>query len=310
MTSLSSSPNKVGVFVDVSNVYLNGGQKLRYDVLRQYAQLQGTIQHLNAYAAFDADRARTDREYGDRTLDFYDVLRDLGYHTDVQDVKWYQEPESDRRYGKANSDMTMAVDMILQSKNLDLVILVTGDGDFVKPVKAVRDMGCRVELLAFENISQNLRKEVDSYTSGYLLPELLPTNRKENPWGTPGSTVRGLCYYHQTDENFGFMAFLDKLSPFNWLTDPRHPDSPYRAVFFHDTTLPDGVNPRSLPSRRMVFEFEIGQTDRGLVANNMRLAGRKQESNGTNSPEPGGQSHPKSSKGPSEYTWKSKLIDP
>jgi uncharacterized LabA/DUF88 family protein len=301
--------SKVGIFVDVSNIYLNGGQKLRYDVLRQYAEILGQVQHLNAYAAFDAERARTDREYHDRTMDFYDVLRDLGYHTDVQEVKWYQDPDSDRRYGKANSDMTMAVDLILQSRNLDRAILVTGDGDFVKPVQAVRDIGCRVELIAFDNVSQGLRREVDTYTSGYLLPELIPTNRRETLWGTPGSTVRGLCYYHQPDESFGFMAYLDKISSLTWLTDPRNPDSPYKAVFFHDTGLPEGVNPRSLPSRRIIFEFEIGQTDRGLVASNLRLAGKRAESGPAPESTSGAGNFPKSGKNSTEYTWKSKLID-
>lgn len=266
---------RVGVFVDVSNVYSNGGQKMRFDVLRQYAQTRGWIQRLNAYVSFDADRARTDRDYGDRTTGFHDVLRDLGFHTTVHKVKWYTDPESGRRYGKANADMTMAVDLILQARHLDLAVLVTGDGDFVKPMQASRDMGCRVEVIAFEHVSQNLRKEADAYISGYLIPELLPTNRRETPWGSVGSTVRGFCYYHQPDESYGFMAFLEKLSPLTWITDPRNPDSPFKAVFFHDSALPPEVNPRNLPSRRMMFEFDIGQSDRGINAENIRLIGSR-----------------------------------
>ncbi|NLG72480.1 MAG: NYN domain-containing protein [Chloroflexi bacterium] len=268
---------KVGVFVDVANVYSNGGQKMRFDVLRQYAQMRGTIQRLNAYVSFDAERARTDRSYGDRVTSFHDVLRDIGFHTTVNEVKWYYDPDTDRRYGKANVDMIMAVDLILQARNLDLVILITGDGDFVKPMQAVRDMGCRVEVIAFDNVSQSLRKNADSFISGYLIPELIPTNRRETPWGTPGSTVRGVCYFHQPDENYGFMAFLDKLSPLTWITDPRNPDSPYKAAFFHDSTLPPEINPRTLPSRKVIFEFELVESDRGLGAEDIRVVGRSGE---------------------------------
>jgi uncharacterized LabA/DUF88 family protein len=291
----NTAHSKVGVFVDVSNVYSNGGQKMRFDVLRQYAQSRGIIQRLNAYVSYDSERARSDREYADRATGFQDVLRDIGFHTTVQEVKWYYDQDTERRYGKANSDMTMAVDLILQARKLDLAILVTGDGDFVKPIQAVRDMGCRVEVIAFDNSSQALRKEADAFISGFLIPELIPTNRRDTPWGSVGSTVRGLCYFHQPDDSYGFMAFLEKVSPLTWLTDPRNPDSPYKAVFFHDSNLPPEVNPRNLPSRRIVFEFEIGQSERGLVAENIRLVmSRLEQGNQKSAPEP---------------TWKPRLVD-
>jgi uncharacterized LabA/DUF88 family protein len=296
VSNIISTSARVGVFVDVANVYSNGGQKMRFDVLRQYAHTRGMIQRLNAYVTYDAERAKTDRDYSDRAMGFHDVLRDLGFHTDVVEVKWYYDPDMDRRYGKANADMSMGVDLILQSRNLDLVILVTGDGDFVKPLQAVRDMGVRVEVIAFDNASQNLRKEADAFISGYIIPELVPTNRRDTPWGTVGSTVRGVCYYHQPDESYGFFAYLEKISPLTWLTDPRNPDSPYKAVFFHDSALPMEVNPRNLPSRRMVFEFEIAQSDRGINAENIRLMGIRTEPK----PEP---------KQQAEYTWKPRLVD-
>lgn len=297
MDSRFSNPvnAKVGVFVDVSNVYSNGGQKMRFDILRQYAAMRGLLQRLNAYVSFDAERGRSDREYYERATGFQDVLRDLGFHTTVQEVKWYFDPESERKYGKSNTDMTMAVDLILQARNLDLAILVTGDGDFVKPMQAARDMGCRVEVIGFDNTSQALRRDADAFISGYMIPELVPTNRRDTPWGSVGSTVRGFCYYHQPDESYGFFAYLDRLSPLTWLTDPRNPESPYKAVFFHDSALPQEVNPTRLPSRRMVFEFEIGQSERGINAENIRLLGSKGDpGNQRNAPEP---------------TWKPRLVE-
>ena len=273
----NSSFPKVGVFVDAANIYMNGGQKMRYDVLRHYAQANGMIQRLNSYMTFDAERSQTDREYHARATGWQDLVRSFGFHTTIQDVRWSTDPDTGRKYAKANADIHLVVDMISQANNLDHIILVTGDGDFVRPIQYLRNMGCRVEVVAFENVSQDLRKEADVYTSGYMIPELLPTNRRDTPWGSVGSTVRGVCYFHQGEEDYGFLAFLEKISPLAWISDPRHPDSPYKAVFFHDSALPEGVAPRSLPNRRMIFEFEIGQNERGFYAEDLRLAGAKVE---------------------------------
>jgi hypothetical protein len=33
---------KVGVFIDVANIYMNGGQRMQYDVLREFACRDGS----------------------------------------------------------------------------------------------------------------------------------------------------------------------------------------------------------------------------------------------------------------------------
>ena len=98
---------------------------------------------------------------------------------------WYVD-ETGSRYGKANADLDMAVDALLQSENLDKVLFATGDGDFVQVVKALQNKGCRVEAVAFQNISSNLKREVDLFMSGYLIPNLLPLENPENiKWESP-----------------------------------------------------------------------------------------------------------------------------
>lgn len=77
----------------------------------------------------------------------------------------------------------MAVDMLLQSEKLDRVLMLTGDGDFVQVVRALQNRGCRVELVAFANISADLRQEVDMFIPGWLIPNLLPI--KGQPRGAP-----------------------------------------------------------------------------------------------------------------------------
>ena len=172
----------------------------------------------------------------------------------------------------------MAVDMLLQSEKLDRVLMLTGDGDFVQVVRALQNRGCRVELVAFENISSDLRREVDVFTSGYLIPNLLPikgAQRGQPLWGELGSRVRGVCYYHR-EEGYGFMRFMDRIDKDLWISDTRRRDSPYRTAYFHDTYLLDRIDPGEIPNRDIIFEFDLSKSVRndGLEGKNIKIISR------------------------------------
>ncbi len=264
---------KVGLFVDVANMTRNGGFGIRFDVLREFACRDGAEPvRLNAYVTFDPERGREDREYRERAYNFFSLLRDFEYKVIQKDVKWYVD-ESGARFGKANADLEMAVDVLLQSENLDRVMLATGDGDFVQVVRALQNKGCRVEALAFRNVSNELRREVDMFMWGYLVPNLLPASGPSDApaWGEIGSRVFGVCYHHNA-AGYGFMRFLKRISGGLWITDSRHPDSPYASVFFHDSQMPEGFNTSSLPSHDLVFEFTLAEGERGVQAMDIKLA--------------------------------------
>ncbi len=106
---------------------------------------------LNAYVAIDEDRAQSDPNYKN-TLNFILTLRDLGFKAVEKAIRWYTD-DSGRTYGKANLDMEMGLDIVSQSDRLDLIYLFTGDGDFCSVVSMVQNKGCRVELIAFNNVS-------------------------------------------------------------------------------------------------------------------------------------------------------------
>jgi len=52
-----SSQLKVGVYIDVSNIVMNGGFGMRYEVLRKFA-CRGNAEpmRLNAYVSYDPER--------------------------------------------------------------------------------------------------------------------------------------------------------------------------------------------------------------------------------------------------------------
>lgn len=266
---------KVGVYVDVANMARNGGYGMRYDVLRDFACRGGAeAVRLNAYVGYDAERAERDTDYRDGQRGFFSLLRDYGYKVIQKNVKWYTDAEGNR-FGKANSDLDLAVDALLQSESIDRIVLATGDGDFVQVVRALQNRGCRVEIVAFDNVSGDLRSEADLFMSGYLIPNMqpIPAARGGPPWGEVGSRVRGVCYNH-TGKGYGFLRFMKTIGPDLWKIDTRHPDSPFQSVFFHDSRLPDNVHYAELPSRSIIFEFELAPAEgreNGLQAVNLQL---------------------------------------
>jgi uncharacterized LabA/DUF88 family protein len=278
---MSRSSANIGIYVDGANVMRNGGFGMRYDVLREFAcRDQAEPIRLNVYLSIDEGRAEQDPAYRNAQYGYFSRLRDFGYKVIQKPVKWFTD-EKGERYGKANADLEMAVDALLQSHNLDRVMLVTGDGDFVQVVRALQNRGCRVEVVAFDNVSLALRREADLFVSGYLVPNLLPIGTGTRtpptgraPWGEVGSRVRGFCYMHK-EEGYGFFRFMAKIAPGLWITDTRQPGSPYETVFFHDSNLPEQVGAHQLPSRRMIFEFDLAQSDRkegqNLQAENIEL---------------------------------------
>jgi uncharacterized LabA/DUF88 family protein len=267
---------KIGVYVDVANVNRNGGYGMHYDILREFAcRDNAEALRLNAYVSFDPERAREDVAYRKGINGYFSVLREYGFKVIQKNVKWYED-EKGNRYGKANADLDMAVDVLLQSRNLDRVILVTGDGDFIKVVQAIQNYGCRVEIVGFDNVSSELKREADMFISGYLIPNLLPPKKaSENSpnWGELGSVVRGYCYHYDEEKGFGFMRYMDRIGQGLWITDSRNEESPYRSVFFHGSNLPVNINPSSLPSRDLLFEFRLekSKTNKDPVAMNIRL---------------------------------------
>ncbi|HRR07338.1 MAG TPA: NYN domain-containing protein [Rhodothermales bacterium] len=264
--------NKVGIYVDSSNLYYNGGFKMQYDVLRDYACRDGSEPvRMNAYVSFDRERSLEDLMYRNKALSFHDALRALGYKVVIKDVIRYKDDEGNT-YTKANADIDMVVDMMLQSDYLDRVLLATGDGDFVRLIEALQNKGVRVEVLAFENISNQLRTEADYFTSGYIIPNLLPMANimERDNWGASGTRVRGWCSRYNPDKGIGSMTFLKQIPHSLYLNDVRNPDF-FESAFFHFSELYNTSVQYQLPSSRHIFEFTVVENERGLKAEEIKL---------------------------------------
>jgi hypothetical protein len=201
------------------------------------------------------------------------MVRDYGWKIIVKNVRRYTD-EQGNTTTKANADLDLAVDAMLQAENLDLILLVTGDGDFLQVVTALQNRGCRVELLGFENVSMQLQRQADAFYRGFLIPDLLPFPQEpRNEWGQHGSCVRGTCTKWFPDKGYGFLRFIREISPNLWITDPREPASPYESVFCHANELAEGIAADEMRNRDNIFEFYLkeSEVDDGLTASNVRM---------------------------------------
>jgi len=260
---MNRNPARVGIYVDGTNIARNGGYGMRFDVLRDFAVRDGThVVRANVYLSFDEERAESDDSYRRGQWSYHDSLRDFGYKVVTRPVRRYDN--DGETVVKSDTGFDMAVELLLQTERLDRILIATGDGDFARVVRALQERGQRIELVAFDNVSGELRREADTFVSGYLVPNLLPL--REEPadrgaaWGERGSRVRGLCYSH-TGRGYGFLRFLRGIVPGLWVTNTRDDRSPYASAFLHDSQLPEEVEVRRLPSRNLVFEFDLQESE-------------------------------------------------
>ncbi|MFA6551752.1 MAG: NYN domain-containing protein [Patescibacteria group bacterium] len=147
---------RVGVFVDVANMYHSAKNifQRRVDfgqVLKEAVAGRKLIRAI-AYAI----KTKT----GEEDM-FLEALEKQGFEVHVKDLQIFLSGMK-----KADWDVGMAVDAIRIAPKLDVVVLVTGDGDFAPLVRFLRDsMGCVVEIMAFQKTcSSKLLEEADGFT--------------------------------------------------------------------------------------------------------------------------------------------------
>lgn len=261
--SIPLSRARLGIFVDGAYVSVSGGHGLRYDVLREFAMRDGAEPvRMNLYVSYDVDRAADDAGYRRGQDNFCGVLRDFGYKV----IQHHLEPavdEAGTRYVRSGTELALATDILRQAVNLDRVLLVAGAPEFTDVARELQNRGCRVEVVGFDETPADLRSEADLYVPALLIPNLLPIpgQNDREAWGRVGGKARGMCYNH-SGKGYGFLRYLQDVGPGIWITDSRHPDSPFETVFFHDSQLPRNVAFHELPNRSHIFEFELIESDR------------------------------------------------
>ncbi len=80
-------------------------------------------------------------------IKFYLKLEQFGYKLYLKPVKIYYKPDGGSEK-KANCDVEMAFYLMKEKDNFDRVVIMSGDGDFLPPLKHLREIGKEVIVLA------------------------------------------------------------------------------------------------------------------------------------------------------------------
>lgn len=145
-TTKTFTKKKVAIFVDVQNIYYTTrqayGRQFNYRKLWKLIEEQGDIVSATAYAIHRGD---------DGQLKFQDALKHIGFTVKLK-------PYIQRSDGSAKGDwdVGIAIDVLEIAKEVDTVVLLSGDGDFDLLLEKVKnDYGVTATVYGVPELTAN-----------------------------------------------------------------------------------------------------------------------------------------------------------
>lgn len=146
---------RVGVFIDTQNMYYSAR-----NLFKRKVNFKSIVDDAVAGRKLIRAMAYVVGTEGKEEQPFFEALRNSGIETREKPL---QEFASGHK--KADWDVGLAIDVVQMLDTLDVVVIVSGDGDFQPLVNYVLSRGRMVELMAFgETTSSALQKVVHDYT--------------------------------------------------------------------------------------------------------------------------------------------------
>ncbi|MCX6720374.1 MAG: NYN domain-containing protein, partial [Candidatus Staskawiczbacteria bacterium] len=145
---------RVEVLIDVQNLYYSA-KNLYHSKVNFSEVLKQAVAGRKFIRAFGyVVRTKTGEE-----APFFDALSKIGIETRVKDLQEF--------YGgakKADWDVGIVIDAIRTAPGVDVIVLCSGDGDFIALVEYLKNMGKRVEVVAFgRSTSGKLKESADEF---------------------------------------------------------------------------------------------------------------------------------------------------
>lgn len=145
---------RVGVLIDVSNMYYSA--KVMYQKKVNFKAILETVVGDRSLIRAIAYVIKADiPEEGN----FFEALEHIGFEVKMKDLQIF--------YGgnkKGDWDVGIAMDAIKLAPKLDVVVLVSGDGDYVPLVEYLQSIGQKVEAVAFgRSASSKLVEAADGF---------------------------------------------------------------------------------------------------------------------------------------------------
>lgn len=146
---------RVGVLVDVSNMYHSAKnlykKRVNFNEVLKVSVAGRKLIRATAYVV----KTETEEE-----TPFFEALSQQGFEVKMKDLQIFAGGAK-----KADWDVGISVDAIKLADKLDVIILVTGDGDYIPLVDYLQNnKGCLVEIVAFrQTTSSKLIEEADDF---------------------------------------------------------------------------------------------------------------------------------------------------
>jgi uncharacterized protein (TIGR00288 family) len=148
---------RVGVLIDVSNMYHSAKnlykRRVNFKEILKEAVAGRKLIRATAYVI----RAENEEENN-----FFEALSQQGFQVIIKDLQVFTGGAK-----KGDWDVGIAVDAIKLAEKLDVLVLVTGDGDYLPLVTYLQNtQGCLVEILGFrQTTSSRLIEEADDFVN-------------------------------------------------------------------------------------------------------------------------------------------------
>ncbi len=161
MPPAGPTEKKISIFVDVQNIYYTTrqayGRQFDYRKLMKRIRTEGEIVSATAYAIHRND---------EKQLKFQNALKQMGFTIKLK-------PYIQRSDGSAKGDwdVGIAIDVLEAAKDVDTVVLLSGDGDF-------------------DLLLEKIKKDYAISTEVYGVPAL-----------TANSLIEAASIYHPIDED-------------------------------------------------------------------------------------------------------------
>jgi uncharacterized protein (TIGR00288 family) len=155
MSVIKHKEQRVGVLIDAQNMYhsaknLYGARVNFKEVLNTAVAGRKLIRAIAYVIKTETGEEKT----------FFDALAKAGIETKIKDLQIF--------YGglkKADWDVGITVDAVRLAPQLDALVLVTGDGDFLPLVEYLKGHGRQIEIIAFsKSASSKLIEAADDFT--------------------------------------------------------------------------------------------------------------------------------------------------
>lgn len=173
--------HRIGVFIDIQNLYHSAkhlhGSRVNYRELLKHLTAGRHLIRTMAYVV------TSDPQTGE--VAFFEALEKEGIELRNKELQTFSSGAK-----KADWDVGMAVDIIRLAHGFDVVVIATGDGDFIPLVEYLQSgMGKIVEVAAFaRTASGKLREQADKFIDIDSIPKIIFKTEKSRRRVLPKKT--------------------------------------------------------------------------------------------------------------------------